>query len=274
MSWFNARRIAVAMASFGLGCVVACAAPGASSTSSDQASTEDGELTIEFPEMFSAFDGSHDFKIPAKVDGVKKLKWSSSDPDAVTFESQADGSTMITIKKAGTFTITAKSGSLTGTAPLTVTSATADDWESGNQRYNNGVVISYKGNHDKEDGAPPQDKSQASCTNCHGDTSKMDVQHTPMQTGGYSDDELITIFTKGKKPDGVPQRIMPADKWSAIHQWSMPDDATKGVVVYLRSLEPKSQGVVDFQGPPRGGKDGGGGNHHHDDDAGTPPSTN
>lgn len=93
----------------------------------------------------------------------------------------------------------------------------------------------------------------------------MDVQHTPMQTAGYSDDELIDIFTKAKKPDGVPQRIMPLDKWQKIHQWDVPENVRKGIVVYLRSLEPKSQGVTDWGGHGKGGhggdgSGGGGGN--------------
>jgi hypothetical protein len=76
-----------------------------------------------------------------------------------------------------------------------------------------------------------------------------------MQTGGYTDDELVTIFTKGVKPDGVPQRIMPFTQWHKIHQWAMDDYAVKGIVVYLRTLEPKSQGAVDFGGHgPKGDK--------------------
>jgi hypothetical protein len=44
------------------------------------------------------------------------------------------------------------------------------------------------------------------CTNCHGPTATngpyRDVSHTPEQTGGFSDQELIGIFTGGMIPDG------------------------------------------------------------------------
>ena len=41
-----------------------------------------------------------------------------------------------------------------------------------------------------------------------------------------------------------------------MHQWQMDEFAVKGIVVYLRSLEPKSQGAVDFggRGPKGDGK--------------------
>jgi hypothetical protein len=176
---------------------------------------------------------------------------------------------MITARKAGSFTITAKAGPLSGSSPLTITDATANDWSDGDQRYNNGVVIERGhrdggaegggGGGDKGEGRPAPNK-QASCTNCHGDTSRMDVQHTPMQTAGYSDQQLIDIFTKAKKPEGVEQRIMPLEKWQRIHQWDVPVNVQKGIVVYLRSLEPKSQGPTDWGGKGKGGQGKGQGN--------------
>ena len=38
-----------------------------------------------------------------------------------------------------------------------------------------------------------------------------DVEHTPTQTGGYSDDQLVDIFTNAKKPDGGSES-KPAEK--------------------------------------------------------------
>jgi len=201
------------------------------------------------------------------VTGVKKVKWTIDDPDAADLEPGTDGtSVMITVRKAGDFTLTAKAGSLKGTAPIHITEASADDWSDGDKRYNDGVVI-QRGHRDGGaegggggggGGYPAPDK-QAACTNCHGDGSRMDVQHTPMQTAGYSDQDLINIFTKAQKPQGVPQRIMPLDKWQKIHQWDVPENVQKGIIVYLRSLEPKSQGVTDWGGHGKGGKGGKGG---------------
>jgi hypothetical protein len=252
----------------------ACAAPAADSNSSESASTEGEALEIQFPKMYSTFDPEHEAKVPAIVSGVSKVKWSVSDPEVADIETQADGSAMITVRKAGTVTIKAKAGSLTGEAPLTITEAKDGEWEAGNQRYNNGVVLKRGNRPDggweagggNGGGTPDPERQQASCTNCHGSgggDDSHDVQHTPMQTAGYTDAELVAIFTKGKKPAGVEQRVMSADRWNRIHQWSMDEFAVKGLVVYLRTLEPRTQGTVDFGGRgPKGdgkGKGKGGG---------------
>jgi len=259
------RQLTVAgFAIFGMA-TYACSAPGDGSGSNESADTESG-LKIQFPKMFSAFDGQHEFKVPVLVTGVTKVKWSASDPEMVDIETANDGTAMITVRKAGTVAIRAKAGSLAGEAILTITQSKDNEWEAGNQRYNNGVVLergkrdggSGEGGGGGGGGASDPNKAQASCTNCHGsaggDESK-DVEHTPMQTAGYSDAELITIFTKGEKPAGVPQRVMMSkSRWSKIHQWAMDEFAVKGVVVYLRSMEPKSQGPVDFGGKGKDGK--------------------
>lgn len=238
----------------------ACSGAGAGAGSSESAST-DAELEIHFDTMYSAYDGQHDFKLPAVVTGVKKVKWSVSDTSIASIETQSDGSAMISVLKAGTVDIIAKAGSVVGKAPLTITESKDGEWEAGNQRYNNGTVLQRPPPGMKPDGGGGgffKDK-QLSCTNCHGDGADKgsgDVEHTPTQTAGYSDEQLITIFTKGQKPAGVPQRVM-MDKarWSKLHQWQMDEYAVKGIVVYLRSLEPKSQGEVDFGGRgPKGDK--------------------
>ncbi|MDB4995176.1 MAG: hypothetical protein JWM74_2608 [Myxococcaceae bacterium] len=259
----TASLLAVSFAAFS----VACSGEPGAVQGSDEGSvaTDDNALEILFPTIYSAYDGTHAFKVPAMVAGVKKLKWSASDPTMVDLAPSADGSSvMITMRKAGSVTLKAQSGSLAGTAKLTIEEATPDDWESGNARYNNGIVLPPRGKRDGgrgeagEGGGGNPEAKQAACTNCHGSS---DVQHTPMQTGGYTDDELIAIFTKGEKPEGVEQRIMPYEQWHRIHQWAMNEDATKGVVIYLRSLEPKSQGAVDWGGRGGGKRDGGGGGH-------------
>jgi hypothetical protein len=122
----------------------ACGAPADSSASGDSADTQD--LEIHFPAMYSTFDSSHEAKIPAVVTGVSKVKWSLSDPTLADLEVQSDGSAMITIRAAGTVTVIAKAGSLTGKSDLTITAAEDGAWEAGNQRYNNGVVLT-RGEH-------------------------------------------------------------------------------------------------------------------------------
>ncbi len=258
----------------------ACGQPDAGSSEGDL--TDGAELEILFPEMHSAYDGVHDFRIPAKVDGVKNVKWSAEPKDAVDLEKQSDGSVLITVKSATPeVTIIAKAGSLIGRAPLHITEATPDAWEEGNQRYNNGVVFKRGGRDGgggggggggwgKGDGGGPKgdrvvDKNLA-CTNCHNKGgSKGDVEHTPMQTAGFSDDELITIFSEGKKPAGVKMRTTSAERWQKMHRWDMEPNEKEGLVVYLRSLEPEEQGEVDFGGR-GGGKGGGKGKGDRDDD--------
>jgi hypothetical protein len=167
---------------------------------------------------------------------------------------------MMTMKGAGNVTIYAKAGSLRASATLTITQATPDQWEAGKARYNDGIVWK-PGMHDGpggQDNPDPQRKLLA-CTNCHAGQGGADVEHTPTQTGGYSDDDLVNIFTKGIKPDGVPNRVMPFEKWHQIHQWQMTDVERDGLVVYLRALPPKSQGPVDF------------GHDHHRPDGGAWP---
>jgi hypothetical protein len=203
-----------------------------------------GKLQIHFPVMYSAYDGTHTFQIPATVGGVSGVTWSASDMSMVDIEAAPDGGdVMITIKKAGMVTIRATAGGLAGEAPLTITQFTPAQWDSGSSRYNNGISLSDL--HMNPALAP--ERKMLACTNCHG-ASGMDIEHTPMQTGGYSDQDLVTIFTMGQKPPGVPQRIMPYDMWHRIHQWVMTDEEKTGLVVYLRALTPTPQGPVDFGG--------------------------
>jgi hypothetical protein len=227
-----------------------------------------GSLAIIYPKSFSAFDGVHTFKVPAMVQGVTGVKWSASDPALVEIEALADDGSnsgseaMMTMKGAGTVTITAQAGNLKGTAVLTITQATAALWETGKNRYQDGISI--RGGTPgvpPTPGMPPTVNRQAACTNCHG-SALDDVEHTPAQIGGYTDAEVITIFTQGRKPAGVPNRIIPAAQWTPIHQWTMTEEEKQGLVFYLRSLEPQSQGTLDFGGRGvfrggMGGRDGG-----------------
>jgi len=93
---------------------------------------------------------------------------------------------MISVLKAGTVDIIAKAGSITGKAPLTITESQDNEWEAGNQRYNNGTVLQRPAPGTHPDGGGGggggfKDK-QLSCTNCHGagaDKGSGDIEHTP-----------------------------------------------------------------------------------------------
>jgi hypothetical protein len=237
-------------------------------------------LTVLFNPMFSAYDGVHTFQIPAVVNGIDpsaiQIDWSASDPTMVALEPDATtGGVMITTQKAGTVSIIASAGSLCGASLLTITASTADDWTAGSQRYNTGVDITrimptrpmMGGNRDAGTDTSTDGGLEAACTSCHGDTAAgafKTVQHTPEQTGGFSDADLIDIFEHGIVPKGgyFDTSIVPYAFWQSFHRWSV-GGSEKGLVVYLRSLTPAAQtGAANFggrlDGGVRGGRDGGG----------------
>ena len=238
------------------------------------ACTSSGDLQIHFAPMYSAFitdSTSQTFQVPAIVSGgTGKATWSASDSTAVTFQADpTSGGTIMTVKSATpSVTITAQIGDKCTSAQLTVTSAVEADWQVGNARYNNGVAL-IEGCIDAkvlplaaEAGItlmPPMDSgcpdAGPACTACHGANSTagifVGVEHTPEQTAGFSDQDLVSIFTTGTVPDGGPfnPNIVPMNFWHAFHTWT--DIATpeeqKGMIVYLRSLAPVvEEGGLNF----------------------------
>ncbi|MEO7035858.1 MAG: hypothetical protein ABI548_18120 [Polyangiaceae bacterium] len=223
-------------------------------------------INILFSPMYSAFDGMHTFQIPAVVNGLDasqiSINWSASDPSMVKIETDpTTGGAMITTQKAGKVTIIATAGSLCGSSLLTITAATPQDWTDGSMRYNDGVVINRIPR--AGGGMPPgaggsgggggTDASKAACTNCHGDTASgpyKTVQHTPEQTGGFSDADLIGIFQNGTVPTGgyFDATIVAYPAWQSFHKWDV-GDTPQNMVVFLRSLTPAAQtGTANFGG--------------------------
>jgi hypothetical protein len=246
----DSTGIRVRGAAAGLGIAVSALVAGCGGGGGDGGgSTGGGALTIVYPKAYSAFDGVHTFKVPVMVTGVTGVKWSASDPALVEIEALADDAAstgseaMLVMKGAGTVTITAQAGTLEGKSTLTITQSAAAAWDTGKARYQDGISIRPM----PGTGMPGQVNTMAACTNCHG-TTLTDVEHTPAQIGGYTDAEVITIFTEGKKPAGVPNRVIPFEQWSPIHKWTMTEEEKQGIVTYLRSLEPQSQGTLDFGG--------------------------
>jgi hypothetical protein len=225
-------------------CSVAKTAPPASRTTCDM-----NELQVVFAPMFSAYDGgAHPFKVPAMVDSVDPatIKWSASDPSMVDIvkDVSVDG-VMISPRTSGTVNIIASAGNVCGVSLLTITQATSEDWLVGNMRYNNGVVLigPVPVGGTRSDAA----MKDVACTNCHGPTATSNafhtVSHTPQQTGGFSDDDLLNIFTKGIVPVGgyFDASVVPYSQWRQFHNWQMTPQEAKGVIVYLRSLTPEAQ---------------------------------
>jgi hypothetical protein len=300
------KQLSYRIVQLGLGVIASVACAGTLSCSSSDAgepaaagtggSTSGGgactgqAIPLSFTPMYSAYDGgTHTFQVPAIANGVSgaAVVWSASDPTMVTFENDsATGGTIITTMKAGTVTIQAKAGDRCGTSLLTITQATPADWDVGNQRYNSGFplpdIMAPGGGPPMlpADGSNPLEVAgkPPACTNCHGETATSSVfrtvSHTPQQTGGFSDDELIAVFMTGVIPPGgyYDSTILPQTIWQYFHKWTDITDAQKkGVLIYLRALTPKPQGgKIDFQqlmmatgggagGAPAGGSTGAGG---------------
>jgi hypothetical protein len=200
--------------------------------------------------MYSGFDGTHTFQVPAIVSGISGVTWSASDLSYVDLAPDTDtGGVMITTRKATpmgtTVKIIARQGDLSGGSDLTITEFQPSDCETGDMRYHNSIMI--------DAGMMPVGfnvPDNASCANCHGTGAQfLDVQHTPQQTGGYSDMDLINIFTKGYKPNGsMFHTRIPPQIYQRFHTWQATDAEKTGLVCYLRQMMPMVQGAFDFGG--------------------------
>jgi hypothetical protein len=222
---------------------------GNNGTPPPKGSCDSPQIDILFSPMYSAYDGVHPFKIPAVVNSINAgaVVWSAEDPSLVDMAPDAaTGGVMITTRKAGSTKIIATAGGLCGVAALTIAQASPDDWMVGSARYNDGVLLDPTQLRNRRTDAGPAERLFA-CTNCHGDTATngafKTVSHTPTQTGGFSDAELIEIFMHGTVPTGgyFDEMIISYRTWQGFHHWDMTPEQAKGVVVYLRSLTPQSQ---------------------------------
>jgi hypothetical protein len=305
-------------------------------------------VTIDFDPMYSAFipgSTAHVFAIPAVTDDGNQASWALSDPtQANLVGGNFNGlpGVLITVMGVGagsdggegaygTITVYATEADGTcGSAVLTITAASENDWMIGEARYNDGVGLTLTGPggggpgmrpDGGEDGGPggggaagddggpgggPGDGGPGmrpdgggagfrtsdggsfyerdggtACNNCHGPTAMSgpykDVSHTPEQTGGFSDTDLIGIITEGIIPDGGyfdPAVINPAcdgsadctaaafQTWHSFHRWAdITSDEYAGIVTYLRSLTPVAQngspGANFGRGGGGGRRDGG-----------------
>ena len=296
---------------------------GAGVNNSTPGSCANPTIQLAFSPMYSAFipgSTAQTFQVPAiTVDG-NTASWSSSDPTKVDLAPDpTSGGVMITMKGTGDVTIFAAEGATCGSSALHITQNSEDDWTTGSARYNDGVGIVFGPPPGFRDGGRPEGgfggggsdggsrlemDGGTACTNCHGPTATNgifnDVSHTPEQTGGFSDQELIDIIVNGIIPDGgyFDPAVMRAGcdggttlgpsmgqcglrayaRWQSIHKWSDITPAQQpGIVCYLRSLQPQPQnGVPGFGRPGDGGfvrPDSGGTPPHPQDSGSTTDAT-
>ncbi|HUB08888.1 MAG TPA: hypothetical protein VMB50_17905, partial [Myxococcales bacterium] len=198
----NACLAGLIAAAFAAGC-----SSGGSPDSGAITSCPSPALEVYFNPMYSAYDGVHTFQIPAIVDGVSSgvVSWYASDPSMVALTPDPSiGGVVVTTKASGTVNILPSAGGLCGTAPLTITANTPDDWDAGYARYNLAPLPPPDAGLRSIFGPQNDGGSYIACTYCHGATADgpfKDVAHTPEQTGGFSDSDLAAIITQGTVPD-------------------------------------------------------------------------
>ena len=262
--WAVGATLTLGAASAALGaCSSSSAQPAAADASIPipTSSCKNGGLTVSFSPMYSAFDGKHPFQVPAVVRGSNgNVVWSA---DATMVKMQSDperpNEVLITMSKPGAVIINVQTVDdpdaavptppKCGSSLLTITQAAESDWEIGSARYNNGKSVHLAGSTTATTGSPlEQSNGGPACTNCHGEAATnsvfTDVSHTPEQTGGFSDDDLLGIILRGTFPDGgfFDPTIVPYASWMGFHRWTdITPDQQKGIIVYLRSLTPAPQ---------------------------------
>jgi hypothetical protein len=228
------------------------AGPADASTPIPVANCTDGGLVVAFSPMYSAFDGKHTFQVPAVVRGSNAQVTWSADSTMVGMQTDVErtNEVLITMLKAGAVIINVQSADgKCGSSLLAISAAQESDWEIGNARYNNGTSLHLGAAATGGKGSPlEQGNGGPACTNCHGETATnsafTDVSHTPEQTGGFSDTDLLNIILRGTFPDGgfFDTNIVPYATWQGFHRWTdITMDQQAGIITYLRSLTPAPQ---------------------------------
>src|SRR5437773_11308507 len=99
---------------FGVLLSAACVLASCSSSSSQPTETDNAaaaaKLKIFPPKVYSGFDGQNKYRAPVIAYGTAEtVEWSLSDPSLASLDVSADG-VMLTTKKAGSGTLSAKVG--------------------------------------------------------------------------------------------------------------------------------------------------------------------
>jgi len=216
----------------------------------------DGVLALAPSSLYSAFVPGHEAQLPVQLKDTSLrtmgAKFTSSDPTVATVTDTADGAT-ITVKKEGTTFITGTLGEENGKAKLTVKGYTEEQWKTGQARYSKTDLAIVP-----KDGAavsaialldPTARNPNGACTTCHTSQAQtLGIENGPTQIAGYSDAELITIFTEGKKPETAVQKSMiPSFIWGMFHTWTVTEDEKQGLIAFLRTQPPKANpAMIDY----------------------------
>lgn len=189
------------------------------------------------PRVFSGADGKNTYRAPLHAQNASSpVTWTISDPEIaeITPSGTNNQDLMITSKKAGTATVTAKHGGAEKSVPLRVYQYTEAQWEAGKRRYTTAL----------------DDKNPA-CEICHAEGKG--PNHTPSEVDRDEDGDLIQIITTGVDPEDNPEepaRIADRKEFEAIlrgfdHMWQVTEEEKVGLVAYIRSLTPKGRPMLD-----------------------------
>lgn len=243
---------------------------GCTSSAEETDAGPSGFQLITFTPMFSAFDGVHEYAVTPSVPSASPSAKEADPLLASSIQWELDGAFVkksdfadlpaairLTTKKSGITTVGVRVKTLTGVAvrseaKFTISKAHASEWDAGEERYQDGekmrsaTTAESLGKCGLVSGIDlPKD---AACSTCHNAMSSVTIEHTPTQTAGYSDQDLIDVFTHGAKPAGFTYNSpflraapMPDCLYKAFHTWEMTDDEKNGIVWKLRSIAPKVQ---------------------------------
>lgn len=268
--------------------LVACGALAGCSAETEEEPVIANALKLSFSPMYSAFDGVRDYQLPVTLEAaaydpkgtdpvdLDSVRWTVDKKFATQQEyPELPAGVLLTTKSAGKTIVTAegrsKSGRrLQGTAVLNISKADPAEWELGEARYNDQVPLMPSDPAEQEAlanmGLVPINRD-ASCANCHNSNGNggglvspelggVSIEHTPQQTAGYTDEDLIRIFTMGAKPMGaklhspifmgIPE-FYAEMYYKMLHTWNIAPEVERGIVYKLRSLTPKTQEEIDFE---------------------------
>lgn len=184
---------------------------------------------------YSGFDGEHTFKVPVAAYGMKDgddVTVTADDPASAVVtrvklknvDPTADSGVyfMVEVKKPGSLKLTAKAGSQTAKAVISVASYDPARWEAGRTRYENAGA-----------------NGDAACRSCHLDGKAID--HSPAALASVPDLDVGRIMTLGVKPSRalIATGCSGCSDTAKKHQWTLTDDERRGLTTYLRSLDPR-----------------------------------
>jgi hypothetical protein len=228
-------------------------ATGRGNDTTPQSDEGNGVLRLIPSPMYSAFveGGVYVAQVPVRFDDTsrrgKGATFTASDPSIASVVGTVEGA-MVTVKKEGVVTIKAALDGDTGTAKLIIKKYTEAQLRTGQARYSKrdlAIVPAMPGGAisllELASGAATRDANGA-CDTCHSRQARVfKLETTPTQIAGYTDDELITIFTMGKKPEGFAQKLpIPPFAWGMSHSWTVTEEEKQGLIAFMRTRPPKA----------------------------------